>query len=170
MKRIVARWIVPWLALAAAATAQADTSPAEQATDYTQLVEAVDAATVQAWIDEGKPFRILDVRSEQEFLQDGHAPGAVLQSWNMKQDEAARAAFIDAVRQTFAADETVVVLCSRGGRAARAAHALQEEAGFSGLRVFGGGYEGSQLPGIPAGEGWKAAGLPMQDDPAAQPH
>jgi rhodanese-related sulfurtransferase len=54
-------------------------------------------------------------------------------------------------------------LCSHGMRASQAAAALQEQAGFTSVYVFPGGFEGHHMQGYPGGEGWKAAGLPVED-------
>jgi len=47
-------------------------------------------------------------------------------------------------------------------RATEAADALQQQVGFSQVYVFPGGYEGHHMTGFPAGDGWRAAGLPME--------
>jgi rhodanese-related sulfurtransferase len=48
-------------------------------------------------------------------------------------------------------------------RASQAAAALQEKRGFTAVYVFPGGYEGHHMDGYPAGDGWKAAGLPFDE-------
>jgi rhodanese-related sulfurtransferase len=63
----------------------------------------------------------------------------------------------------FEPDDTIVLLCSHAMRASQAAAALQEKRGFTAVYVFPGGYEGHHMDGYPAGDGWKAAGLPFDE-------
>ncbi|MGD8978055.1 MAG: rhodanese-like domain-containing protein [Gammaproteobacteria bacterium] len=131
--------------------------------DYTGKVNSVDAETVAGWYAEGRSFRILDVRTEKEFGEDGHAPEAELVTWSYRgQVEGVNEAFIETVPGRFDADETILILCSLGMRATEAAYALQEQAGFTGVYVFAGGYDGHHMEGFPAGEGWRAADLPLE--------
>ena len=131
--------------------------------DYTGKVNSVDAETVAGWYAEGRSFRILDVRTEKEFEEDGHAPEAELVTWSYRgQVEGVNEAFIETVPGRFDADETILILCSLGMRATEAAYALQEQAGFTGVYVFAGGYDGHHMEGFPAGDGWRAADLPLE--------
>lgn len=134
-----------------------------QHADYTGKVQTVDAQTVSEWYGGERSFRILDVRTEQEFREDGHAPLAELVTWSYQGKKAGvNEAFIETVPGRFGKDETIVILCSLGMRATEAADALQQQAGFSQVYVFPGGYEGHHMTGFPAGDGWRAAGLPME--------
>ncbi len=131
--------------------------------DYTGKVQSVDAETVAGWYAERRSFRILDVRTEKEFREDGHAPGAELITWSYRgQMAGVNEAFIETVPGRFDADETILILCSLGMRATEAAYALQEQAGFSRVYVFAGGYDGHHMEGFPGGDGWRVADLPLE--------
>lgn len=132
--------------------------------DYTGRVKTVDAGTIRLWMEEARDFVIVDVRSEGEYDSHGRAPGSELHPWSIyNRDPQRNAAFIEEMRTAFPADATVVLLCSHGMRASQAAVALQEQAGFTSLYVFPGGYEGHHMAGYPAGDGWKAAGLSIEE-------
>ncbi|MGB5622346.1 MAG: rhodanese-like domain-containing protein [Gammaproteobacteria bacterium] len=133
-----------------------------QHADYMGKVQTVDAQTVSEWYGQDRSFRILDVRTEQEFNKEGHAPLAELVTWSYQGKKAGvNEAFIETVPERFGKDETIVILCSLGMRATEAAYALQQ-AGFTAVYVFPGGYQGHHMAGFPAGDGWRAAGLPME--------
>ncbi|MGB5210762.1 MAG: rhodanese-like domain-containing protein [Gammaproteobacteria bacterium] len=152
----------------------------EEHGDYTDKVQAVNAAEIAGWYADEREFRILDVRTKSEFEHDGHAPGAELVPWsyNDKMD-GVNETFIQTVPERFGADETIVILCSLGMRASQAADELQRTAGFTRIYVFEGGYEGHDMAGFPSGPGWRASELPMDgvdppredllgEDPAAE--
>lgn len=131
---------------------------------YVGRVKTVDAATITDWMSEGREFTIVDVRSEGEYDSDGHAPGSELHPWSIyNRDPERNKVFVQEMRETFRPDETIVLLCSHGMRASQAAAALQEQAGFTEVYVFPGGFEGHHMAGYPAGDGWKSAGLPVED-------
>ncbi len=132
--------------------------------DFTSRVQTVDAATMRTWIDEGRDFTIVDVRSEGEYDSDGHAPGSELHPWSIYNRDAERnRVFIEEMTTLFPPDTTLVLVCSHGMRASQATAALQEQAGFTSVYVFPGGFEGHHMQGYPSGDGWKAAGLPLED-------
>jgi rhodanese-related sulfurtransferase len=132
--------------------------------DYTRIVKTADADTIRAWDREGRPYILLDIRSEGEYDSDGHAPGAVLHPYSIyNRDPGRNEAFMGEVRAAFDRDATIVLLCSHAMRASQAASRMQKEAGFTNLYVFPGGYEGHHMSGYPSGEGWKAAGMPIED-------
>ena len=132
--------------------------------DYTHRVRTADANTIRAWSAEGRPFTLVDVRSEGEFDSEGRAPGAELHTWSIfNRDPERNQAFLDEMSERFRSDETIVLLCSHAMRASQAAAALTEQRGFTSVYVFPGGYEGHHMKGYPAGDGWKAAGLPIED-------
>jgi rhodanese-related sulfurtransferase len=132
--------------------------------DYGGRVKTIDAPTMRIWIDEGRDFTIVDVRSEGEYDSDGHAPGSALHPWSIYNRDAERnKVFLEEMKAAFSPDATLVLLCSHGMRASQAAAALQEQAGFTSVYVFPGGFEGHHMQGYPGGEGWKAAGLPVED-------
>ena len=129
---------------------------------YIGLVEYADAAQVSAWQADGTDFVIIDVRTEEEFAEDGHAPGAVLQSYY--RDSKRRPLnidFLNAISNRFDAGQKLLLMCSRGTRATQAAWELGVKRGFSDVHVYPGGYEGHHMQGYGSGDGWKAAGLPV---------
>ena len=132
--------------------------------DFTGRVKTADAATIRGWMSEGRNFTIVDVRSEGEYDSDGHAPDARLHPWSIfNQNPERNQAFLAEITEEFEPDDTIVLLCSHAMRASQAAAALQEKRGFTSVYVFPGGYEGHHMEGYPAGDGWKAAGLPFDE-------
>jgi len=132
--------------------------------DYTGRVSTVDAGTIRIWMDEGRQFTVVDVRTEGEYDSEGHVPGSELHPWSIYNRDAQRnEAFLQEMKAGFQPDATLVLLCSHGMRASQAAAALQEKAGFTSVYVFPGGFEGHKMQGYPGGDGWKAAGLPVED-------
>jgi len=135
-----------------------------RAENYIGRVQTVDAPTIQIWMDEGRDFTIVDVRSEGEYDSDGHAPDSQLHPWSIYNRDAERNRdFLKEMQAGFPPDATIVLVCSHGMRASQAAAALQEHAGFTAVYVFPGGFEGHHMEGYPGGDGWKAAGLPVED-------
>lgn len=132
--------------------------------DYTDRVNTADAATIRLWMEQERDFTIVDVRSEGEYDSHGRAPGSELHSWSIyNRDPERNEAFIEEMKARFEPDETILLLCSHAMRASQAAAALQEQAGFTAVYVFPGGYEGHHMAGYPAGDGWKAADLPIEE-------
>lgn len=155
-----------WLCLLCVLSAPAFAREAGAGKEVAVQVDSVNETDVRKWLEQDEPFRVLDVRSRSEYEHDGHVPDALLHPWNMEQDEQATDLFLQSVSADLDKEQRIVVLCSRGGRATRAARALRQ-AGFSNVVVFAGGYEGSQIEGIPSGAGWKAASLPLDPGVAA---
>lgn len=132
--------------------------------DFTGIVKYADAATVQEWYDEGREFVVLDVRTEKEYRQDGHIPDSVLEPYSLnKRKRKANDEMLARVAEDYGADTTLLVMCSHGMRATHAGFELQESKGFSNVYVFPGGFEGHYMSGYGSGDGWKAAGLPLED-------
>lgn len=130
--------------------------------NFVGLLDYVDAGTVRAWQAQGMSFVILDVRTSDEYLADGHAPDAILQSFYLGPErQSDNGAFLDAVTAGYDKRQKLLVLCASGRRASHAAWQLSQASGFTDVHVFAGGYEGGQAEGYGAGEGWKAAGLPV---------
>lgn len=122
----------------------------------------VDAEVVSSWISEAKPFVVLDVRTQEEF-DAGHPEGAILIPLYTRAEDGSRKLnedFLEQVKQTLSADQTVVVVCRSGVRSARAT-GMMREAGFNAAFNFKGGFHGA--------DGWKAKGLPSSPDAADQP-
>ncbi len=132
--------------------------------DFNRLVKSIDAEEMRDWMKNEREFIVLDVRTEKEFRKDGRAPDSVLHPYTMqKKKRQQNIDFLRDVAEQFDKSETLVVLCSHGMRATQAAWELQEKEGFENVYVFSGGFEGHHMSGYPAGDGWKAAGLPMED-------
>lgn len=130
--------------------------------NFLELVDYVDASTVREWQEQGMDVVILDVRTEKEFVEDGYAPGAVLQSYYLgKKRRHENAGFLDAVADRYDAGQKLLIMCSHGMRATQAAWELKEKKGFTDVHVFPGGYEGHHMAGYGGGDGWKADGLPL---------
>jgi rhodanese-related sulfurtransferase len=132
--------------------------------DFTGRVKTVNAETIRSWMAEERDFTIVDVRSEGEYDSDGHAPEARLHPWSIfNRNPERNQAFLAEMTTEFEPDDTIVLLCSHAMRASQAPAALQEKRGFTAVYVFPGGYEGHHMDGYPAGDGWKAAGLPFDE-------
>lgn len=132
--------------------------------DYEGKVRVIDAGEYLVWRESGRDFAILDVRTASEFRAGRHAPGAVLQPWSYDfQRPEVNDAFLADVTSRYPADHTLLLLCSEGMRASQAAWMLQQEAGYTRVHVFAGGYQGQDTAGYPRGAGWHAAGLPLDE-------
>lgn len=153
------------LMIAMAGCAPAPSEPGEtagkQPDSFVGLVSYVDARTAGEWRSDGAQLLILDVRTAQEFKEDGHAPGAVLHSYQLGAERSMNDRFLTEVAAAIAPDQRVLVLCASGTRASHAAWELETQAGFSNVHVLAGGYNGANKKGYGSGEGWKAAGLPL---------
>ena len=162
--------VVAGLTICAATGLTACSSGDDGHHDYIARVQRIDATEINSWYADGRSFRILDVRTQSEFDNDGRAPGAELATWSYNgKVEGVNEAFMQTVPGRFDADETIVILCSLGMRASQAADELQRNAGFSQVYVFEGGYEGHDMEGFPSGPGWRASGLPMESDESSAP-
>ncbi|MFN7888605.1 MAG: rhodanese-like domain-containing protein [Betaproteobacteria bacterium] len=113
---------------------------------------------------------LIDVRPAEEVETDGTATDVdFIVPWSLTR----LSAFVQQVRADVAArggnERTpVALLCNAGVRAQRAAHVLQA-AGFRRVWVVAGGMEGvADAHGVRHG-GWKAAGLPWDAHPDAEP-
>lgn len=136
----------------------------EMPDDFLGVVSYADAEQVRAWQQQGAPFVILDVRTEREFVEDGRAPDSVLYSYYLESRRRNKnLEFLEQVAERFAPDTRLLVMCSHGMRATQAAWELQTRKGFTNVHVFPGGFEGHHMPGYGGGDGWMAAGLPLED-------
>ena len=128
------------------------------------------------WQADPDGVKILDCRTPEEFVFVGHAPMA----WNIpfalqtyEWDPAKKAlrwelnsSFVSAVKAWASADDTILVSCRSGGRAAMAINMLAA-AGFTKAYNILDGMEGSRVHdaesvfnGMRMTNGWKNAGLP----------
>jgi rhodanese-related sulfurtransferase len=142
---------------------------------YVTAKEAYDM-----WQAEPEGVKILDVRTPEEWVFTGHAPMAVNIPfaflayvwddqkkgfpWELNPD------FIDLVRERFDTEDTILVACRSGGRAALAINQLAV-AGFTKTYNILDGMEGSRVEdpesvfnGMRLKNGWKASGLPWTYD------
>ena len=119
----------------------------------------------EMWQADPEHVKILDVRTPEEFVFTGHAPIA----WNIpfaflayEWDGEKKAFpwglnpdFVSVVRERFDADDTLLVSCRSGGRAAIAINQLAA-AGFTNAYNI--------LDGMRMKNGWKNSGLPWTYD------
>lgn len=95
----------------------------------TDLDARIDPATLEAWMTEGAPYKLLDVRSPAEFAA-AHIPGA----YNVPLDTLGEHA--EDIRRHLG--EPVVLICRSGMRASQAERRLAVT-GMESLRVLEGG-------------------------------
>jgi len=104
------------------------------------MMEEITPAALNAWITQGTPLRLVDVRSSSEFAS-GHLPGAVNLPLEML------------TPGSFESDERIVLLCQGGARARMAQQALR-----------GAGLESCVLRGGTAA--WRAEGRTVERETA----
>ncbi len=142
---------------------------------YVTAKEAYDM-----WQADPQGVKILDVRTPEEFVFTGHAPMA----WNIpfaflayqwSEDKKGfpwelNPGFVAAVQERFGPDDTILVSCRSGGRAAMAINLLAA-AGFTHACNILDGMEGSKVAdpdsvfdGMRMKNGWKNSGLPWTYD------
>ena len=132
--------------------------------DYAGVVQPLDADGFRAWEASGRKAVILDVRTGSEFRETARAPGAVNQTWSWDAEQGdVNEAFVAAVTERYAPDQTLLLLCSEGMRASQAAWTLEQQFGFSEVYVYEGGYQGHEMAGYPSGPGWIADGLAVDE-------
>jgi len=142
---------------------------------YATAKEAYDL-----WQADPEGVKILDVRTPEEWVFTGHAPMAVNIpfaflayvwddekrgfSWELNPD------FVHLVKERFDPEDTILLSCRSGGRAAIAINMLAA-AGFANVYNVLDGMEGSRVDdpdsvfhGMRLKNGWKASGLPWTYD------
>ena len=142
---------------------------------YVTAKEAYDM-----WQADPEGVKILDVRTPEEWVFTGHAPMATNipfafmayvwdeerkgLPWSLNPD------FVELIRQRFAPDDTILVTCRSGGRAAMAINMLAA-AGFTNAYNILDGMEGSRVDdpdsvfnGMRRKNGWQMSGLPWTYD------
>jgi rhodanese-related sulfurtransferase len=126
-------------------------------------MNSVTAETVKTWLEEGTQFKVLDVRSHAEFTFVGHPEGAYhlpFSFWDPTEGFQRNENFLTEVKERFAPDDTIVVICRSGGRS-RAAVKMMSEAGFTSVWNLTNGYEGTVGPsGLRTVSGWRNSTLP----------
>ncbi len=143
---------------------------------YVTAKEAYDM-----WQADPEGVHVLDVRTPEEWVFTGHAPMATLIPlafmayvwdgekqgfpWSMSPD------FAEQVKARYAPDDTLLVTCRSGGRAAMAINALAATAGFTNAYNILDGMEGSRVEdpdsvfdGMRRKNGWQMSGLPWTYD------
>lgn len=93
-------------------------------------VHEVDIHTVKQWLDEGRPFRLVDVREESEW-REGHLPSALHLSKGILERDA------EAKLPDFG--QEIVLYCGGGFRSVLAAENLQKM-GYSRVHSMDGGW------------------------------
>jgi rhodanese-related sulfurtransferase len=116
---------------------------------------AVTPAEAKQLADAGAA-RIVDVRTEPEYVQVGHVPGTPRIEWPRNGRREDLQAFLDAVRARYAPGEKLLFLCRSGARSHYAAE-LAAQAGYEHAFNILEGFEGENGAGT---NGWRATGLP----------
>lgn len=124
----------------------------------------VSPTTAWTWVKNGKAT-LVDVRSSAELAWVGYVPQGVAIPWKEWPGMTANTQFDDQLQSAVTdADRPVVFLCRSGKRsvaAARRATDLGYRAAYNILE----GFEGDRdAQGHRGGTGWRAAGLPWQQD------
>ncbi len=130
----------------------------------------------EQWKGAPDKVKIIDVRTPEEFMWVGHAPMAwkipvvaVTYQWDAEKNQfPARPLpdFVDRVQKVAKPDDTLMVMCRSGGRAAMAINLLAK-AGFKNVYNIVDGMEGdavrdpdSVFHGQRLKNGWKNSGCP----------
>jgi phage shock protein E len=129
---------VAWLAVAACGAAQAEDA-AQPAMQQSQSTAKIGAAALLARIERKDPeLVVLDVRTPEEFAA-GHVPGAINIPYTHLPARIAEVA---------GSDKDIVLYCTIGVRAERAAQRLREN-GFTRLLQLDGNMRKWQENGLP---------------------
>ncbi len=108
-----------------------------------QRVDEVDVHQVKRWMEQSRPFVLLDVREESEWNK-GHLPSAQYMGRGILERD---------IETSFPELDTPLVLyCGGGFRSVLAADNLQQM-GYCDVISMDGGYRG-----------WKDAGYPVEED------
>lgn len=129
---VLAFLLMTTIVLTACGTAATTTSPA------TKLPAEINVARLKTMLDRQENFFLLDVRTPQEFVQDGR----IAQSTLIPLQE------LEQRLSELPTDKPVVCICRSGNRSAAACDLLRSR-GFEAINVAGGM------------RAWAAAGYPM---------
>lgn len=134
---------------------------AVQAQDSTSTI---NADGMKALYNSGEAFKLLDVQTMEEHMDYGFPPksmcvplklqDSVTKEWSDNSE------FLEQIKRRIKPDETIVLLCSSGKRAASAARILAE-AGYSKLMVFENGIHGKETETGEFLPGWIDTDLPF---------
>jgi rhodanese-related sulfurtransferase len=124
----------------------------------------VDPQEAYRIVREVKGAVILDVRTQAEYVFNGHpegAPNIPSELWDENTYEwSVNPLFVEKVEKRFSKDQDIIIMCRSGGRSKRAANQL---AGLGFTRVYNmvESFEGkSDTDGLRTVNGWKNRGLP----------
>jgi rhodanese-related sulfurtransferase len=134
----------------------------------------------EIWKTNPQGIHILDVRSLQEYVFVGHAEMAINiplvfaeGEWDEKKEEVVvkpNSNFVSQVKLLFKPNDTILVMCRSGGRAAAAVNMLAQ-AGFKNVYNIVDSMEGDKVDnpenvfhGKRMKNGWKNSGLPWTYD------
>lgn len=101
------------------------------------MIQEIDVAQLHEWREQGKPVRLVDIRSEAEFAA-GMIPGAEKLPMHL----------IPLKLNEFSADEIVVLYCRSGARSAQATGYMQQQ-GFEQVYNLRGGIITWARSGLP---------------------
>jgi rhodanese-related sulfurtransferase len=127
-------------------------------------VKNISPAEAKTFLESGKEYKYLDVRSVQEFIA-GHPRGAVniplLDMNPALQQMVPNPDFLAVVEAIYPKDSKLIIGCQSGGRSARAAEILQQ-AGYTQVVNMQGGFGGARDPmGRVLETGWSQLGFPV---------
>lgn len=142
---------------------------------YVTAKEAYDM-----WQADPEGVKVLDVRTPEEWVFTGHAPMAtnipfafLAYVWDEQQKAlpwSLNPDFVELVKEHFSLEDTLLVTCRSGGRAAMAINMLAPE-GFTKAYNILDGMEGSRVDdpdsvftGMRRKNGWQMSGLPWTYD------
>ncbi len=155
--------------------------PPEDKDEHTSLGLYVTAKEAFAmWHVKPEEVNILDVRTPQEYQLVGHAPMArnipfamLTDEWNPEKKRFAfkpNPDFMKHVKATYKPDDTLLVMCRSGSRAAKAVNAMAK-AGFTKAYLIVDSFEGDKVTakgsyyiGKRMKNGWKNSGAPWGYD------
>ncbi len=119
--RILSAVIAAGLLLLVGCTRLPDLQSDEQVTmpeNFIGVVSYADVETVRSWQRNDEPFVVLDVRTEEEYRNEGYAPDAVLHSYYLASRRRNKNLdFLEQVAAAFGPETRLLVLCSHGMRA-----------------------------------------------------
>ena len=138
------------------------------------------AEAYEMWKADPDGVHVIDVRTPEEYIFVGHAPmaknvplGFITYAWDAEKDEpvfVVNPVFMQRIKATYSATDTLLVTCRSGGRSALAVSALAK-AGFTNAYNIVDGFEGdtvaeegSLFVGKRLKNGWKNSGLPWTYD------
>jgi rhodanese-related sulfurtransferase len=140
----------------------------------------LSARAYEKWKANPQGIKILDVRTRGEYVYVGHATMAcnipfreLSGRWDPEKNRypmPLNPGFVEAVRQQFSPEDTILIMCRSGGRSASACNMLAEH-GFRNAYSIIDGFEGDKVTdpasyyyGKRAKNGWKNSGTPWTYD------